>query len=254
VLFLAVTFVKKDGSVLDFRILKNISFLTGNIANMLLMGLLYGTIMVKIFYLQWLMGFTPIYAGYYQAVLGGSMTIFSAIAGVLTDKVNPRWPVIFGLPVCFCALLMASRLSLYSDMESILTIGVLLGAGLSFVVVPISVTVFASINRKDMGAASVLNSYLMVISGSVSLALVTNFLMHRIEVNSVYLAGIVTADNPALAQAAYATNLDVALQAAYGHMMRQSAMFAFNDVWYLLAYVFILLIMYLPFMKKAKIE
>jgi len=253
-IFMVVTFVKKDKSVLDFRILKNVSFLTGNIANMLLMGLIYGSILLKIFYLQWLMGFTPIYAGYYQAVLGGSMMVFSVIAGIMTDKVNPRWPVIFGLPICFYALLMASRLSLYSDMESILTIGAILGAGLSFITVPISVTVFASISRKDMGAASVLNSYLMVISGSLSIALVTNFLMHRIEVNSVYLAGIVTAENAALEQAANATNHYVALQAAYGHMMRQSAMFAFNDIWYLLAFVFILVIMYLPFMKRAKTE
>gem|GEM_PF-6907744 len=51
-LFMVVIFVKKDVSVLNFRMLKNIPFITGNIANMLLMGLLYGTIMVKIFYLR----------------------------------------------------------------------------------------------------------------------------------------------------------------------------------------------------------
>jgi len=253
-LFLTVVFVKKDDSVLDFRILKDVSFLTGNIANMLLIGLLYGTIMVKIFYLQWLMGFTPIYAGYYQAVFGGSMAIFSAIAGVMTDKINPRWPVIFGLPVCLYALFMASRLSLYSDMESILTIGAVLGAGLAFVLVPISVTVFASINRKDMGAATVLNSYLMVISGSVSLALVTNFLMHRIEVNSVYLAGSIVTGNPAIAQAVWSNNVDVVMQGAYVQMMRQSAMFAFNDVWYVLTFILISFILYMPFIKRAKIE
>jgi len=252
VLYLVVTFAMKDVSVLDFRLLKNMSFLTGNIANMALMGLLMGAILLKVFYLEWLMGFTPAYSANYQAILAGAMFLFSTVAGVMTDKINPRWPVIFGLPIVVFALLLSSRLSLYSGMESILSIGVIMGAGIAFVFMPISVTVFESISRKDMGAASVLNSYLSVIGGSISISLVTNLLMHRTEVNSAYLAGIVNADNAAVAQAVNLTNHHVALQAAYGHVMRQSAMFAFSDVWYLLAFVSISVIMYLPFMKRAK--
>jgi hypothetical protein len=123
---------------------------------------------------------------------------------------------------------MASRLSLASDMESILTVGVIMGAGLAFVSVPISVTVFASVSRKDMGAASVLNSYLSVISVSVSLAIIMTLLMHRMDVNSLYLAGAITSGNPALKQAVYAASSDIALSATYGQMMRQAAMFSFN--------------------------
>ncbi|HSV86390.1 MAG TPA: MFS transporter, partial [Levilinea sp.] len=253
-LYLVVTFATKDGSVLDLRILRNIPFFTGIIANILLVGSLYGALLVKIFYLQWLMGFTPVYSGSYQAVLAGSMILFSIVAGVLTDKINPRWLVIFGLPLCVYALFLTSRLSLESDMRSILNIGVIMGAGLAFVEVPISLTLFSSINRKDMAAASVLDSYLYVIGSSVSLALVTSLLMHRIDVNSVYLASAITLDNPAIAQAVQSTNINIAMQAAYTQMMRQSAMFAFTDVWYLMAFIFILLILYLPFMNRAKPE
>jgi ABC-type Fe3+-siderophore transport system permease subunit len=127
-----------------------------------------------------------------------------------------------------------------------------MGAGVAFVATPISVTVFASISRKDMGTASVLNSYLSVISMSVSLALVTTLLMHRIDVNSFYLASAITSGNPAFEQAVHATSPDIALAAAYGQMMRQAAMFAFNDVWYLMAFVLILLIICLPFMKRPQ--
>ena len=253
-LYLAVTFATKDRSVLNFRLLKNIPFLTGNIANMLLMGLLMGAILVKVFYLEWLMGFTPAYSANYQAILAGAMFLFSTVAGVMTDKINPRWPVIVGLPVVVYALFLSSRLSLYSGMESILTIGVIMGVGLAFLLMPISVTVFASISRKDMGEASVLNSYLSVMGSSISISLVTNLLMHRIDVNAFYLASAMNLDNPAITQAVQSTNIDVAMQAAYVQMTRQSAMFAFNDVWYLMAYILILMMLYLPFMKRAKLE
>lgn len=251
ILYLVVTFAMKDKSVLDLSLLKDISFLAGNLSNILLMGVLYGALMVKIFYLQWLMGFTPAYSGHYQAVLAGTMLFFSAIAGVMADKINPRWPVIMGLPVCVYALFLASRLTLDSDMETILWIGAIMGAGLAFVAVPISVTVFATISRKDMGAASVLNSYLAVIGGGVSLALATILLMNRMDVNTFYLAGSITTDNPAIMQASMATSADIAVQTAYSEILMQGAMFAFNDVWYIFAFLLILMLLYLPFMKRA---
>jgi len=253
-LYLLVTFATKDSSVLNLRLLKNIPFLMGNIANMSLMGLLMGAILVKVFYLEWLMGFTPTYSANYQAILAVAMFLFSAVAGVLTDRINPRWPVILGLPIMVYSLFLSSRLSLYSGMESILTIGVIMGVGIAFSITPIMVTVFASISREDMGEASVLNSYLSVIGSSISISLVTFFLMYRIDVNTFYLASAMNLDNPAIAQAIHTTGTDVAIQAAYAQMIRRSAMVAFNDVWYLMAYITVLLIVYLPFMKRAKLE
>lgn len=251
-LYFVVTFMMKDRSVLDFSLLKDLPFLTGNLANMLMMGCIYGVLMGKILYLQMLMGFTAVHSGNYQAVLAGTMLVFSVIAGILTDKISPRWPVIIGLPVCVYALFLASRLSLTSDMASIVTIGAIMGAGIGFVVVPLTTTVFVSINQKDMGAASVLNSYLTVISSSISMALIASLLMHRMDVNFHYLAGAVTLGNPALTHAICSTSLDVALPAAYEQIVRQATMFAFNDVWYLMAFVLILLVIYLPFMKTPK--
>jgi len=129
-----------------------------------------------------------------------------------------------------------------------------MGAGIAFVLMPLSMTVFAFISRKDMGAASVLNSYLSVIGGSISIFLVTNLLMQRMDVNFVYLASAINSDNPAISQVVRSNGIDVAMHATYAQVMRQSAMFAFNDVWYLMAYISILLVLYLPFMKRAGTE
>ncbi len=93
-LYLAVTFIMKDGSVLDLSLLRDIPFSAGNLANMLLMGSIYGALVVKIIYFQLLMGFTPVQSGNYPVVFSGAMLVFSVVAGILTDKINPRWPVI----------------------------------------------------------------------------------------------------------------------------------------------------------------
>lgn len=73
------------------------------------------------------------------------------------------------------------------------------------------------------------------------------------DVNFVNLASAINLNNPAVAQVVKSNGIDVAMYASYAQVMQQSAMFAFNDVWYFMAYISILLVLYLPFMKRAKI-
>lgn len=253
-LFFVIVWTMKDRSVLDLKILKDIPFLTANIANMLLFGILYGILIIKILYLQWLMGFTPIHSGNYQAILAVTMLISSVIAGVLTDKVNPRWPVIIGLPVIIYGIFLSSRLTLFNDIGSIMLIGAIIGVGIAFVSVPISVCVFSTITKKDIGAASVMYSYLSVISSTVSIALIMIFFIHRIDVNTVFLAEAVKHGNPVADHMLRLASPDIVLPALYNQVMRQAALFSFNEVAFVMAFILPLLIIYLPFMKKPPSE
>jgi len=251
IIYLVVLIATKDKTVLHLGLLKDFAFLMGNFANILLMGTLYGALMLKVFYLQWILGFTVLQSGIYQAVLGGSMLIFTLISGFLTDKINPRWLVVVGLPICVYSLILSTELNLHSSMETILIVGIIMGAGMAIVSTPLYVAIFATIKRSDMAAASVLNSYLIVMSGGVSLSVVTILLMHRIDVNTIHLANAVTPYNHAVLNA-IAVNPDLAIAAAYEQIARQGAMFAFADVWYLIALAMVLIAAYLPFMKRAK--
>jgi len=251
VVFLTVTIKFKDGSVLELKILKDITFLAGNIANVLLTSVLFSTLLLKILYLQWLMGYTPGFVAYYQSVLVGVMLLFSLIAGYMTDKVHPRWSVILGLPIAFYGLLLSSRLTLHNDLHSIMQIGAILGAGAAFIFVPISVTVFATISKIKLTAASVLNSYLGVMSQGIAMALAVTLLMRRMDVNAVRLAESVQIDNPAVVQLTHKVGHDSGLAMIYENIMLQATMVSFNDVFYVLAITLFLLLLYLPFMKRA---
>jgi len=253
-IFFVITIIKKDNSVLDLRLLRDIHFLTGNLAIMLIIGALYGALVVKMIYLQWLMGYTPVLSGIYYAVVAGAMFFCSVLAGVLTDKTHPRWPVVLGLPVCIYSLYLASRLTLYSDLRDILIAGVVMGAGIAFVLVPVSVTVFASIQFKDMGAASVLNSYLSVISGAVSISLVMVLLMRRIDIHTASLGVALRQGNPVVETTAFYLGEEPLLATLQLMLSRQAAMFSFNDVLYFLTFLPLVILLYLPFMKKAQQE
>lgn len=180
------------------------------------------------------------------------MLLSSVAVGVLTDRVHPRWPVLVGVPLCAYGMHLASRLTLQADMSAILEPAAIIGLGLSFLAVPVSVCLFATIKPEQMANASVLNSYLSVISGSASLAIVTSLLMHRIEVNSIRLAEAVRHGNPAVQHILHAMEPGLAYPVIYGQMLRQAAMFSFNDVLYALTLVVLSLALYVPFARRAE--
>jgi DHA2 family multidrug resistance protein len=250
-LFLILTLTGNHRTVLDLRLLADRAFVTGNGANMLLFGALYGGLATKVIYLQMLMGFGSREVGIYQATVAGSMLLSSVLVGVLTDRVHPRWPLLMGVPICAYGMYLASRLTLQANMAAILEPAVIIGLGLSFLAVPVSVCLFATIKPGDMANASVLNSYFSVISGSASLALVTSLLMHRIDVNSIRLAETIRYGNPAVQHILHAVEGGLAYPLIFGQMLRQAAMFSFNDVLYVLALAILFLALYVPFARRA---
>lgn len=253
-IFLTGSLLVKDKSVLDLSTLKDKYFLVGNIANMILFTVIYGAMIMKILYLQWLMNYTSGMVGIYQALLVGVMMLFSVFAGILTDKVHPKWSVIIGLPITFYALLLSSRLTLQNDMNSILIVGAFLATGVAFIMIPISVTIFSTVKKTLIKEATVVNSYFSVISMSISMALLTTFLMHRMDVNAINLMNIVDVGNLRVRETIAGLGHELGLVAIYEEMMMQSAMFSFNDVFLLLAALLVVFLLYLPFIKRAGSE
>ncbi len=97
-------------------------------------------------------------------------------------------------------------------------------------------------------------SYLSVISSPVSIALIMIFFIHRIDVNTVFLAEAVKHGNPVADHMLRLASPDIVLPALYNQVMRQAALFSFNEVAFVMAFILPLLIIYLPFMKKPPSE
>lgn len=247
--FGVVIWVTRDRSILDLTLLRDLSFLTGNLANVLLLGAVYGALMLKVLYLQWLMGYTARQVGSYQAVLAGSMLLSGLLAGAITDRVHPRWPVLAGWPILMYGLWLASRLTLFAGGETIWRVGVMVGAGVGLVAVPLSVTVFATIPHHRLGAATVVNSYLSAMGGGIALAAAAALFMHRLDVSLVHLGAAARLGQPAYRR--YLMPGAFSLEALYQRVLAEAAVVAFNEVMYAAALLLCLLVVYLPFIKKA---
>lgn len=183
-----------------------------------------------------------------------AMLVSSLISGYISDKVNLRWPFFAGIPLSFFGLYLSSLMTLDTDIVHIIKSGMMVGFGVGFIIVPISISVFSTVKAKDMANASILNSYLSVLSGGVSMAIAVAVLMSRVDVNTAYFTGAIRHDNPVLGDATSYLGAETALPLIFAQVQRQAVMLSFNDVLCLMSIFTLTLLLYLPFMKRAKSE
>jgi DHA2 family multidrug resistance protein len=138
-------------------------------------------------------------------------------------------------------------------------------AGMPFLFVPINVMAFATIPREKTNNATGLINLTRNLGGSVGISAVTalqsrwaqvsqtNLISHLTPLNPVYNRRL--ADLQGALQAAGSSSVQAGDQAhaiIYGQVLRQSSMLAFVDVFRVLAWLCVLLIPLMFFMRPVK--
>jgi MFS transporter, DHA2 family, multidrug resistance protein len=226
---------------------------------------LYGTTVLLPILLQTLMGYTAEWAGLVLSP-GGIITLFvMPLVGRLLGVFQPRWLVVCGLVILGVGMFRLSELNLQTGFWTFVTTWTVSRAGMPFLFVPINVMAFAYIPREKTNSATGLINLTRNMGGSVGISLVAAAQTRLAQISQSDLAGHISALNPIYASRLQ--NLKAALLAAgssptqaaqqaqallYGEMLRQSAMVAVVDVFRILAWVCVVLIPLMFFMKPVK--
>jgi EmrB/QacA subfamily drug resistance transporter len=123
-------------------------------------------------YLQDIKGFTPLIAGFILMVQPVMMVICSPIAGILSDKVEPR--ILSSIGMIFTTISLAMMIFLGSDSGLILVFASLfvLGLGFGFFSSPNTNAIMGSVERKFYGVASGAMGTMRLTGQAFSMALV----------------------------------------------------------------------------------
>ena len=233
----------REDPIVDFRMLKDRNFALATFTMFMLGFVLYGTTVLLPLMLQTLMGYTALLSGLVLSP-GSIFTILALpIVGRLTQKVEARWLVAFGLGItglfplahvapstCNLIFWTAVRAWTFSRI------------GMAFLFIPINVTAFYFIPKEKMNNATGIINLARNIGGSVGIANVATLLSRRAQVHQAMLVAHLTpydapyrnamqgaqqmlmtqGSNPALAH----------IQAQgllYGNLVRQANMLAYVD-------------------------
>jgi DHA2 family multidrug resistance protein len=229
-------------SLVDMHVLKDRNFRTGCFVILMLGMCMYITIAILPLYYQEILGYTAFTAGLVVGPRGIGSIIGLPLIGFIGSRIDNRKLLCAGfLGFAVCSFTFGT-VDLSTGPLTLLFPIMLTGFALSFVFVPMTTMMMATISNKDMGAATGLGNMLRNIGGSIGIAMATTALVRRADLHQTYLGGNLSPSTAALQQksALIAGYLGTrigppgarpgSLGLLYGLMQQQAAMLAYVDI------------------------
>ena len=151
--------------LLPMRLFRSVSLSVGAVLNILLMFSLVGSMFFMSFFMQDVHGLGPLMSGVRMLPLTGTLIIGAPLAGLVIQKVGPRLPMAGGLVVTAAGLFGLSRLGTASGPNDALLWFVLIGLGLSPVMVGAADVIVGSAPVELAGVAGGMTTTAMQVGG-----------------------------------------------------------------------------------------
>lgn len=232
--------------VVNLRVFKDTTFSAGNVTMFTGYFCLFGSIVLLPLYLQNLMGYTALWAGLVLGPGGLASLMVMPVAGLLMKRgVRPNRLLAVGLTLAAVALSLMSRFNLQADFFSAAWPRIVQALGMGLFFVPLSAATYVNIPREQMGNATGIFNLLRNLGGSFGVAFSTTVLSQRSQWHQNMLVDRLTPfDKPfqiAFDKMMAVTGGDptsfydrkLALAGIYQETLRQAAMMAFNDTFWL---------------------
>jgi MFS family permease len=147
--------LKQSNPVMDLRIFKNNRiFLFCNLSTLANYMATYAVTFLLSLYLQYINAYSPQKAGLVMIAASIPMTIFTPLAGRISDKIEPRLVAATGLIVGCVALVMLIFLGNNTPLWYILIALVLYGTGIGLFSSPNTNAIMGAVDKKVLGVAS----------------------------------------------------------------------------------------------------
>src|SRR6185436_9530828 len=135
---LVVRELRADEPVVDLRVLRHPTFAVATAAMFVISIAFYGIMVLSPLFTQILMGYTAMLAGLVLAPGGLSTLLTMPIAGVLMNRIDPRWIIATGCALNAYAMYLMATLTLEASYWHIMWPRFVQGLGIGFTFVPLS--------------------------------------------------------------------------------------------------------------------
>ena len=157
----AFVFAERHGRapMLPLDIFRSRQFTAANLVTFVVYGAMGGVFFLLAVELQTGLGYSPVAAGAASLPMTAMMLAFAARGGALAQRIGPRIPLTVGPLLIACGMLLMRRIEPGASYVGAVLPGVLVfGAGLVFVVAPVTATVLAAAAARHSGVASGINN------------------------------------------------------------------------------------------------
>jgi MFS transporter, DHA2 family, multidrug resistance protein len=193
---LVVRELRADEPVVDLRVLRHPTFAVATAAMFVISIAFYGIMVLSPLFTQILMGYTAMLAGLVLAPGGLSTLIMMPVAGVLMNRIDPRWIIVAGCALNAYAMYLMATLTLEASYWHIMWPRFIQGLGIGFSFVPLSTVALSAVPMRELGHASGLFNFIRTIGGSLGIAMVATLLARGAQSHQARLAAHVSLYDP----------------------------------------------------------
>lgn len=167
--------------ILNLRLLRYYNFAISTIAMFIFGVAFFGNAFLLPIYLQNSLGYTALQAGLVFFPVGILQAFIAPVSGQLTDRFNPKIPLLVGAVILGISMYLLSFLSLHTTHDQIMLPLYLRGLGMGLIFTPISTVALYDIPRPQLAQASGLFNTIRQIGGSFGIAALGTLLTQRVK-------------------------------------------------------------------------
>jgi len=259
--------LKCKSPLLDLKIFKNWNFTFGTIILTILFGVAYGTIAILPQFLQNLLG----YDSYLSGLAAGPMGVGSVIAVIFTTAtlkiLGLRTQTIIGLIAFSIGCFMFSGLNLNIAFNNVTIPNIIVGFGLTTVIIPCTTLLFSMVSKQDMTNAASIQNLIKNVGCAVGTSSVGFLDSSYSQIYQSYLVDKMSmlhgpfADKVAMMSAQFMsmghdtlTSIGIAQGKIYGQLIQQSTLCAFINAYRIYAVLILILIPIVFLLKQFRPE
>jgi EmrB/QacA subfamily drug resistance transporter len=160
--------------LMPFSIFRLRTLTAANVAGFVLGTALFSMFLMLTLYMQQVLGYSPIETGLAYLAVAGTAVLWANVAAVAVNRVGVKPALIFGMSLLTIGLVYFTQVSVGGSYWTDLFPGFLIiGLGIPFAFVPISIAAFAGTRQDQAGLASGLMNTTQQIGGAVGIAILS---------------------------------------------------------------------------------
>src|SRR5438132_7812 len=166
--------------LMRFGILRTKTVAGANVGGLILGTATFSLFLILTLYMQQVLGYSPIKTGLAYLAVAGSAILWSAVAAQLVNRIGVKPVLVTGMVALTSGLVYFTQVAVHGTYLSDLLPGFLLvGVGLGFSFVPISIAALAGVRPAEAGLASGLFNTTQQVGGALGIAVLSTIATSR---------------------------------------------------------------------------
>jgi DHA2 family multidrug resistance protein len=250
--------------LVDLHVFQDRNFTIGTCLLVIGGVMIYSTTSLLPMFLQGLLGYPSLNSGLAMSLRGVGAIFAMFLVGPLANKIDARIFVSSGFALVAYSAFQFGNLTLEIAPHNLDVPNILMGLGMGCLMVPLMTVSLTNISNERMGNASGVSNLARTMGGSMGISLTTALVTRYTQVHQALLVGNVSPYNPtyqrhfqslAASLNQYSDSVTAqgrALGMMYGAVQQQSVLYAYVDVFRLLAMICVCCIPIAFLLKKTR--